>query len=205
MKIDPASLMDGFHDKSWNVQNTIRGLPGVIIIMLKNQHDDGSPLWSRVAFADKVFKHDTVEEWIKSKSRAGLGMSLGYLFNMLAAHDDLMGAGSADEARELLAQFGITALTATVKDAPTRVGQGKRLDNVKRLAGGNSSEYLAAVLKEKHPAIASALQRGEYRSIRAAAIAAGIVKVKSPLDHLLHWWARCGEQERAVFLSKVTP
>lgn len=208
MKIDPATLMDQFRDQSWNVQNTIRSLPGVIVIMLTNEHDDGTPVWARVAFPDKTFTHASVEEWIKSKSRAGLGMSLGYLLNMLSAHDDLMQPGSADEARRLLADHGISAASAVVKDARVVGKQGRptgNVDNVKINKGGNSSEYLAGLLKRDHPDIAAAVERGEYRSIRAAAIAAGIVKVKSPLDHLLHWWARCGEQERAVFLSKVTP
>jgi hypothetical protein len=207
MKIDPAALMDQFRDESWNVQNTIRSLPGVIVIMLANHHEDGTPVWARVSFPDKTFTHASVEEWIKSKSRAGLGMNLGYLLNMLSAHDDLMGAGSADEARRLLAEHGISAATAVAKDARKVGGHGgarKQVDNVKLNKGGNSAEYLAGLIKRDHPDIQAAVERGEYRSIRAAAIAAGIVKVKSPLDHLLHWWARCGEQERALFLSKVT-
>lgn len=210
MKIDPAALMDQFRDESWNVQNTIRSLPGVIVIMLANHHEDGTPVWARVSFPDKTFTHASVEEWIKSKSRAGLGMNLGYLLNMLSAHDDLMGAGSADEARRLLAEHGISAATAVMKDARQvrdSAGRPKKgnADNVSiTRRHGNSAEYLAGLIKRDHPDIQAAVERGEYRSIRAAAIAAGIVKVKSPLDHLLHWWARCGEQERAAFLSRVT-
>jgi len=208
MKIDPAALMDQFRDESWNVQNTIRSLPGVIVIMVANHHEDGTPVWARVSFPDKTFTHASVEEWIKSKSRAGLGMSLGYLLNMLSAHDDLMQPGSADEARRLLAEHGISAATAVMKDARkvgVHGGARQQVDNVNLNKGGNSAQYLAGLIKRDHPDIAAAVERGEYRSIRAAAIAAGIVKVKSPLDNLLHWWARCGEQERAVFLSKVTP
>ena len=209
MKIDPAALMDQFRDESWNVQNTIRSLPGVIVIMLANHHEDGTPVWARVSFPDKTFTHASVEEWIKSKSRAGLGMSLGYLLNMLSAHDDLMQPGSADEARRLLGEHGISAATAVMKDAPQaraskggRPKKGETSDFRKLSRGGN--DRIAAIIRRDHPDIAAAVERGEYRSIRAAAIAAGIVKVKSPLDHLLHWWARCGEQERALFLSKVT-
>lgn len=42
--------------------------------------------------------------------------------------------------------------------------------------GGNSETYLAAVLKRDHPDIAAAVEQGKYRSIRAAALEAGIVK-----------------------------
>jgi hypothetical protein len=208
MKIDPASIMDSFQQESWNVQNTIRSLPGVLIIMLKNQHDDGTPLWARVAFPDKVFEHASVEEWIKSKSRAGLGMSLGYLFNMLAAHDDLMGAGSADEARELLAGCGITVASAVVKDAPVARSVGRPPNGNGRIStinGKRDSAYFVSILKRDHPDIAAALERGEYRSVRAAAIAAGIVKVKTPLDTLRAAWAKASEKEREMFLEEVAP
>jgi hypothetical protein len=212
MKIDPASIMDNFQQESWNVQNTIRSIPGVIIIMLKNQHEDGTPLWARVAFPDKVFEHASAEDWIKSKSRAGLGMSLGYLFNMLAAHDDLMGAGSADEARALLAQHGITAKTAVMKDAKRKLtkkeagklgGRGnKGAYNVRSF--GNSADYLAGLLKRDHPEIAKAVERGEFKSIRAAAIKAGIVKVKTPLDNLRSAWGKASEEERETFKAEIT-
>lgn len=41
---------------------------------------------------------------------------------------------------------------------------------------GNSADYIKARLRRDHPEIAEALQRGEYRSARAAAIEAGIIK-----------------------------
>lgn len=47
---------------------------------------------------------------------------------------------------------------------------------------GNSSTYLLKRLKRDAPDIAEDLIRGEYKSVRAAAIAAGIVKVPKPFD-----------------------
>jgi hypothetical protein len=38
--------------------------------------------------------------------------------------------------------------------------------------GGNSAAYLSARIKRDHPEIAAAVERGEYRSMRRAAIAA---------------------------------
>ena len=46
------------------------------------------------------------------------------------------------------------------------------------MSGKRDATYLASRLKRDHRDIAAAVERGEYRSIRAAAIAAGIVKVK---------------------------
>lgn len=43
-------------------------------------------------------------------------------------------------------------------------------------ARGESAEYIKARLRRDHPEIAEALERGEYRSARAAAIEAGIIK-----------------------------
>ena len=45
-----------------------------------------------------------------------------------------------------------------------------------RLKYGGNPDYLEARLRRDHPEIADALERGEFRSARAAAIAAGIIK-----------------------------
>ena len=47
---------------------------------------------------------------------------------------------------------------------------------------GESASYLAARLKRDAPHIAGAVERGEYPSIRSAAIAAGIVKPLPSLE-----------------------
>jgi hypothetical protein len=80
------------------------------------------------------------------------------------------------------------------------VGNGRsRGDDVTSTDRGNSSSYLAARLKRDHPAIAAAVERGEYRSIRAAARAAGIIKNPDPYKQLVLWWDRAddGQLHRA--------
>ena len=49
-------------------------------------------------------------------------------------------------------------------------------DNVTLKQRGNSAEFLKARLRRDHPEIADQLEQGEFRSARAAAIKAGIVK-----------------------------
>ena len=58
------------------------------------------------------------------------------------------------------------------------VGRGRenRSDNVRSNKGGNNKERLAAKLKRDHPDIAARVSNGEFKSIRAAALEAGIVK-----------------------------
>ena len=84
--------------------------------------------------------------------------------------------------------------------------QGKRNlpDNVKEVTAGNSRAYTVSRLQREAPDLFAKVAAGEI-SANAAAIKAGFRKRKSPLDQLLHWWARCGKQERAVFISRVTP
>ena len=212
MSVNPAELMSGYHESSWNVQNTIRGLPAIVSIMLSQTHKDGTPLWQKVEFPDKTFTHATVEEWIKSNSRAGMGMKLSYLFHCLDAHDELKGHGSADKVRKLLEGHGITVTSAVVKDARLiskhglnqhgKKGGGYIITSSRR---GTNSAYLAGILKRDHPEIAAALERGEFKSVRAAAIAAGIIKVKTPLDQLRHWYGKASAQEKVQFLSEVNP
>ena len=49
-------------------------------------------------------------------------------------------------------------------------------DNISLKQHGTSAQYIKAKLKADHPEIAEQLERGEFRSARAAAIKAGIVK-----------------------------
>jgi len=81
---------------------------------------------------------------------------------------------------------------------------GGKVDNVTPARKGNSRAYTVSRLQREVPKLFAKVAAGEI-SANAAAIKAGFRKHKSPLDQLLHWWARCGEQERAVFISKVTP
>ena len=79
------------------------------------------------------------------------------------------------------------------------------VNNINRTASkGTSKAYTVSRLQREAPELFAKVAAGEI-SANAAAIKAGFRKRKSPLDHLLHWWARCGEQERTVFLNKVTP
>lgn len=77
----------------------------------------------------------------------------------------------------------------TMRQAPAEVGpgQGARTDkhpDVIRKSeankGGTGKHYLAARIKRDRPDIAERVEAGEFRSIRAAAIEAGIVRPPSP-------------------------
>ena len=61
---------------------------------------------------------------------------------------------------------------------------------------GGSAEYLVRRLKRDAPAIAEALGRGEYKSARAAGIAAGIVKPETPYQLMIRAWNRAPPKPR---------
>ena len=89
---------------------------------------------------------------------------------------------------------------------PGEMNSRNRVDNIKSVddtKGGTSADYLAARIKRDRPDIAEAVERGEYRSIRQAAIAAGIVKQNTPLDTLRRAWRKASEEERAQFRDEI--
>ncbi len=47
------------------------------------------------------------------------------------------------------------------------------------------------------------MKAGEYKSVRAAAIEAGIIKVPTALDKLNRAWDAATEDERAAFLARI--
>ncbi len=70
-------------------------------------------------------------------------------------------------------------------------------------ARGTSTRYHIARLKRDHPAIAAALARGEYPSVRAAAKAAGLVHEPTPLDYLHRYWPQVSPEDRLRFLVEM--
>lgn len=95
---------------------------------------------------------------------------------------------------------------------PTKEEQTDKVDNVKFTQGGNQSEYLLRRLARDNPEILDELEAGKIKSVRQAAIAAGIVKVKNADEKAVEavrkaenvtvvakaLWDRCDSQERAM-------
>lgn len=76
--------------------------------------------------------------------------------------------------------------------------------NVRLKSGfGNNEKYLLARLKRDHPDIRSAYERGDFKSVRAAAIEAGIVKVPSWSQRMDKLWSKGNTEEKIEFLDKV--
>jgi len=81
---------------------------------------------------------------------------------------------------------------------PGRPKAGGKVDNVNftKTPGGNAPAYLVSRLKRDRPDIAERLADGEFRSVRAAAIEAGIVKVPSVFERVQKLLPKLTDAER---------
>jgi len=72
---------------------------------------------------------------------------------------------------------------------------------------GNSAMYLIGRLRRDAPEILEATKRGDFKSVRAAAIAAGIIRVPpaedAQVERLLREWTRSSLEDRMIFLALV--
>jgi hypothetical protein len=115
--------------------------------------------------------------------QAEIGVSHKQLKSRLA--QDL----AADPTVTALAEYGVNQHT------------GGGAINTSSQRGSTNAAYLVRRLKRDHPEIAQALALGEYKSARAAAKAAGIVKELTPLQQIQKLWAKLTEPERKEHLE----
>lgn len=71
------------------------------------------------------------------------------------------------------------------------------------MAKERNAAYFRRRLKRDHPAIFADLEEGRYRSTRAAAAAAGLIRLPSRLDALKREWSKASTSERAEFLASI--
>ena len=85
------------------------------------------------------------------------------------------------------------------------VRQGAHVDNVNMsvIRGGNGSEYLLRRLAKTAPDFLDRYEAGEFKSVRAASIAAGHIKVATVLQRLLKLWEKATEAERRKFKQAI--
>jgi hypothetical protein len=110
----------------------------------------------------------------------------------------------AMRAQRIVASVKALAQAPTPAEAGAMGGRGHKASSDRTgFNRGESAAYLAARLKRDHQEIAERLARGEFRSIRAAAIEAGIITPPTPLDRLRKAWAKASDEERAIFRTEI--
>jgi len=150
----------------------------------------------------KVIGFSSFEDFCKAE----LGKTLCEVEQIVSGVRVLQSTGRTAPITERQARTAAETLAAAPKEVGP--GQGTRTDmelpSIRRkLKEGTGRDYLAARINRDHPEIAERVKAGEFRSIRAAAIVAGIVKVKTPLERLFAEWKKASQEERAEFLKSI--
>ena len=171
----------------------------------------GSPEWAKSTadYAKDVWesRERTEERWqrIVDELEAGRAwVPLGYpsLDALLVA---LIGVTTKQSVELATAAARQQGPMPTLAEAGAKGGRGHKASAIgtgfKR--GSNDAKYLARRLLRDAPDIFAALERGEYVSVRAAAKAAGLVKDKTPLEQLHHWWGKASAREQEQFRAAV--
>jgi hypothetical protein len=79
------------------------------------------------------------------------------------------------------------------------VGNGRSRGSI-TTSTGRGADYLAGRIKRDRPDIHKRMEKGEFKSVRAAAIEAGIVKPPGPVDLLKRAWNKATPAQRKAFL-----
>jgi hypothetical protein len=103
-------------------------------------------------------------------------------------------------AQELAKEDGVKPARDAKSGRPTN---GEKVDNIYLNKGSTTAERIVAKLKRDHPDIAKRLADGEFKSARAAALAAGIKVGQSPLQALRSQWKKANSKERKTFLIEI--
>ena len=82
-------------------------------------------------------------------------------------------------------------------------GGREQVDIINLNPGGTSATYLARRIARDRPDILERMKAGDFRSVRQAAIAAGIITPPTPLDDLRRAWRKATEGERRQFFFEA--
>ena len=102
----------------------------------------------------------------------------------------------------------VLAKAQHARSQAVEVRQGQRVDllpdNIRKLdSGGTGSEYLLRRLAKTAPDFLDRYEAGEFKSVRAASIAAGHIKVATVLQRLLKLWEKATEADRRKFKQAI--
>jgi len=187
-----------------------------LIMMTNGTSDFSGPMWPVRELNDGSIRQlDRFIDYLLQPARDGLGLpSLYFLKRTLEATippkdgDEALRRVRAELAKEHV-DFDKQAKLDGLKmhgerDGLAAYGANQHavgVDNVNSLQGGNAASYLAARLRRSAPEIADRLARGEFRSVRAAAIAAGIITPLAPLQQIQKLWAKLDADGRKEHLE----
>lgn len=99
----------------------------------------------------------------------------------------------------------LTLWRAAMKPARGRNQHTRNADNITapRTPTGTSRAYTLDRLKRERPDLYDQVKAGQL-SAHGAAVQAGIIRDKTPLQQLQHWWAKTSPDDRLEFLRWMT-
>jgi len=83
-------------------------------------------------------------------------------------------------------------------EPPAPTGRPEKGTNLVPLSKGGN-DRIVAESADRRPDIHERMKRGEYKSVRAAALEAGIVKELTPLEKAQKLWLKMSDEERTLF------
>jgi hypothetical protein len=121
----------------------------------------------------------------------------GWIDFLIENEAQLKGKGYAEARQALGNQGGQKGNTnASINHEPKSENEGVNNTFVR---GSTNVGYLTARIARDRPDILERMKAGEFRSVRQAALEAGIVKPPSPLRELERWWGKATPEDRAAF------
>lgn len=169
------------------------------------------PVWRERAVPPdgKHFDTPSFDEYLLRPAREGLHMPSLLAVHKLCEADPKHGAKAIALMRREIAGYDamIEADEKAVLDAAPKLAEqgGDRRStefqgaNSTLKRGSTQSAYLAARLKRDAPDEWRAYMDGAHKSVRAAALAAGIAKPPDQLKQLQKLWPKLTEEQRAAF------
>ncbi len=172
-QIDPEEaelVIDAFYQAYKQGEGGLKHVPGLLLRII----NEG--LWKRRKIkTGEIVEFDNFKDFVTTEPPEGLGENVDMLKNLCRDHEE--------------AKLALDRVTSkeqpTNSDAGKKGGRGNKApDNVSGFneSYGNSADYLLSRLKRDAPEVAEDYFNGEYKSVRAAAKAAGIVRDPSPCE-----------------------
>ena len=205
-------MHDHFSNRNWNKE-----LPTHICQML-GENEWHRPLWQRRAMPPNgtIFELERFEDYLMFGFRRGLGFESWFTIDNVLKTQGRDGAHAIELLKREIPDYqkkvefdrnrnNDAKADRLAKHGEIGGGHG-RVDNINsgRTSGGTSAAYLIARLKRDAPQIAERYARGEFRSVRAAALAAGLITEQSRLERMLREWDRLSTDDRRAFLKRVS-
>jgi len=180
-----------------------------LILMVRGTSEFAGPLWPVRRFSDGTERRlDRFIDYLLKQARDGLHLpNLFFLKQTLEAtpnHGDEAIRLVRAELKKEHVDFDEEARKAELKmhgerpplaDSPGRIVSSNSDNVTKGTDRGNSATYLAAKLRRDFPDIADKLAQGAFRSVRAAAIAAGIITPPTPAEQITKLLPKLSDDE----------